>query len=99
MYLSKANAQSNTNSPKIIPLTPNAAEFNRYGDYNVNPLTGRPDISIPIYKIISGSLEMPITLSYFAGGIKVNQVSYLGRTRMVTECRWYYLKIRKGYPR
>ncbi|NTE04308.1 hypothetical protein G6M26_06480 [Agrobacterium tumefaciens] len=75
MYLGKANAQSNTNRPKIIPLTPNAAEFNRYGDYNVNPLTGRPDISIPIYKIISGSLEMPITLSYFAGGIKVNQVA------------------------
>lgn len=71
----KVQAQSKSALPKIIPLTPNATEFVRYGDYQVNTLTGRPEISIPIYNVVSGSLKLPISISYFAGGIKVSQVA------------------------
>jgi hypothetical protein len=62
-------------APSIVPLTPIAAEFNRYGDHAVNASTGKPEISIPLYQINSGTLTLPISLSYFAGGIKVGQVA------------------------
>ncbi|UGU17924.1 hypothetical protein LS482_08590 [Sinomicrobium kalidii] len=69
------HAQSEFSLPKITPLTPNAAEFNRYGDYKVSALTGRPEINIPVYTIETPRLSLPISLNYHASGIKVSQVA------------------------
>ena len=75
LLICRENTSRAQTAPKIIPLAPNAAEFSKYGNYQVSSVTGRPDISIPIYNITSGSLKLPISLSYFAGGIKVSQVA------------------------
>ncbi|AYB34308.1 hypothetical protein [Chryseolinea soli] len=41
--------------------------------------TGTPNISIPIYNIAEGSIQIPISLSYHASGIKVSdQASWTG---------------------
>ncbi len=41
--------------------------------------TGTPDISIPLYEIGSGGLSIPVSLSYHAGGIKVDEyASWVG---------------------
>ncbi|PWG78063.1 hypothetical protein [Pararcticibacter amylolyticus] len=61
--------------PQVVPLTPNVAELNKYGEYNVSALTGRPDISIPLYTVEIGDIKVPISLSYFASGIKVSQLA------------------------
>lgn len=61
--------------PKIIPPSPDAASLGRYGEYPVNLSNGLVDISIPIFEIKSGSLTLPISLSYHAGGVKVYDVS------------------------
>ena len=37
--------------------------------------TGIPEITIPLYTVKCGSLELPITLSYHAGGIKVDDIA------------------------
>lgn len=59
----------------LIPPAPNAAELGKYSTMPVSTLTGIPDISFPLYEVTSGSLKLPITLSYHASGIQVNQKS------------------------
>ncbi len=57
----------------LAPLSPTTAEFQKYGEYPVGHYTGVPNISIPLYTIKSGDIEVPITLSYHASGIRVDQ--------------------------
>jgi YD repeat-containing protein len=57
--------------PKVIPPSPNAAAFAKYGNIPVSPYTGIPSISIPIYEIKVRDISVPISLSYHASGIKV----------------------------
>lgn len=59
----------------IIPLSPNAAEMTRYGEIPVDYFTGVPNTTIPLYTIKSGSLELPLALSYHAGGNKVEALA------------------------
>jgi len=54
-------------------LSPEAASLGKYGEIPVSEYTGVPQIDIPLYTVKSGELELPISLSYHASGIKVNQ--------------------------
>jgi len=58
-----------------IPPSPEAQSFMKYGLYPVDYSTGVPKIEIPIYQITSGKLSLPISLSYHASGIKVNELA------------------------
>lgn len=57
----------------VIPPSATAASLGKYGEIPVQMYTGIPNISIPLYEIQDGPLNMPITLSYHAGGIKVEE--------------------------
>jgi len=61
--------------PTIVPLSPNAAEITKYGEIPVGHFTGVPSIKIPIYTINEGSLTLPLSLNYHAGGNKVESVA------------------------
>lgn len=61
--------------PKIIPPSPQAAAFARYGEIPVDYSTGVPEIEIPFFTVSSGALSLPISVSYHASGIKVKDVS------------------------
>mgnify|MGYP007006579934 FL=1 len=65
--------QTQLNLQSYIPAAPNAAELGKYGSIPVGNVTGVPDISFPLYEIKSGTLSLPIILSYHAGGVQVNQ--------------------------
>ena len=58
--------QENMNSPS-------ATEFVRYERIPVSYFNGLPSIEIPIYTAETKDLHLPISLSYHASGIKVNQ--------------------------
>jgi hypothetical protein len=58
-----------------IPPSPEASSLGKYNQYNVNLSTGLAGITIPLYTIQSRGVEIPISLSYHASGIKVNDVS------------------------
>ncbi|MDJ1470204.1 hypothetical protein [Xanthocytophaga flava] len=65
-------AQSNAFAlPTVIPPSPTAAALEKYGNVPVSPYTGVPSISIPLYQIKSKDIDVPISLSYHAGGIGV----------------------------
>src|SRR5882724_5547600 len=60
---------TNTNV-SLIPPSPNAASFQKYGLTPVSFNTGVPNINIPVYEVKAGDLSMPITLSYHYNGLK-----------------------------
>lgn len=58
--------------PPINFPSPNAASLGVFGSTPVSPFTGTPNISIPLYTIKCGGLEVPISLSYHSGNLKVD---------------------------
>lgn len=60
---------------KVVPSSPAVASLGKFGVVPVSPYTGIPNIDIPLYTVKSGSLELPISLSYHAGGVKVEEVA------------------------
>jgi len=78
----KINFSQEQESPALPIITghsPNAVSLGQYGEYPIDFSTGVPKIEIPLYTIKSGDLEIPISLSYHASGIKVDQeASFVG---------------------
>jgi hypothetical protein len=58
--------------PKVIKPSPETAALFRFADYPMDYSTGLPQISIPIYQVQSGSLSVPISISYHASGRRVS---------------------------
>lgn len=59
----------------IAPPSPNAQALARYASVPVNHYTGVPAINIPLYTLPGKELSVPISLSYHAGGNKVQDVA------------------------
>jgi YD repeat-containing protein len=74
MYTS-AVAQTVNKMRDVIPPSPDAAALGKYGLYPVTLSNGLVGIDIPIYTIKTNTLEMPISVSYHASGIKVDEVA------------------------
>ncbi len=60
---------------QVSPMTPNAAALAKYVDVPVSYYTGTPQISVPLYELKSGSLSVPIALSYHASGNRVSDAA------------------------
>jgi len=58
----------------FIPKTPEAALLEQYGNMSVNNATGVPEINIPLHVIQIDGVKIPISISYQATGIRVNDV-------------------------
>lgn len=58
--------------PKVIKPSPETSALFRFADYPMDYSTGLPQINIPIYEVQSGSLSVPISLSYHASGRRVS---------------------------
>lgn len=66
--------------PNIIPPSPNAASFTKYGDIPVNLSSGTLNLQIPIYKASEGSLDCSIALDYnYTGFRPADAASWVGR--------------------
>ncbi len=69
------SGQMNSNYKNIIPPSPTVSELAKYTSIPVSTYTGIPNISIPLGTLECGDLSIPISLSYHAGGIQVDQIS------------------------
>ncbi|HAF28300.1 MAG TPA: hypothetical protein DCG75_04550 [Bacteroidales bacterium] len=52
--------------------SPNAASLGKYGDVPVSYFTGTPNINIPLHKLSVKGIDLDISLSYDASGIRIN---------------------------
>lgn len=69
-----AHAQQNGMAKQqFLPASPDAAASGKFGELPVSMNTGVPNISIPFYEIKEGNLILPVSFSYNASGIKVQQ--------------------------
>jgi hypothetical protein len=59
----------------IVPPSPNASSLGKYGEYQTDLFTGLPNISVPLMTIKDQDLQVPISLSYHASGIKVDEIA------------------------
>jgi hypothetical protein len=73
-FNSKAQ-NGNYNLRNVVPPSATAASLGKYGEIPVGLYTGIPNISIPLYEIKDGPLNVPISLSYHAGGIRVEEIA------------------------
>lgn len=60
---------------QVIPPSTEVASLGKYIDQPVSLSSGLVDISVPIYNFKEGQLEIPISLSYYSGGIKVEETA------------------------
>jgi len=73
--LVEAQTIADLQSPKILPPSPDAAALGKYGQIPVDKSTGIPNISVPLYEIKTPRFSLPISLSYHASGIKVDETA------------------------
>lgn len=65
--------------PSYIPPSPDAASLGKFADFPVGTYTGVPDITIPLTTIKSRDISIPLSLSYHASGIRVEEeASWVG---------------------
>lgn len=62
-------------APKVMPPSPEVAALGKYVDIPVGYSSGTPIINIPVYTFKNGNIDVPISLSYNASGIKVEEAS------------------------
>jgi YD repeat-containing protein len=75
LYSTSIAQQSET----VIPPSPDAAALGMYGNIPVSCYTGVPNINIPLHEIKYRDINLPISLSYHASGITVEQeASWVG---------------------
>lgn len=60
---------------EILPPSPSAAALTKFVDFPVSYHTGTPQINIPIHTISGKGISVPVSLSYHAGGVKVDEVA------------------------
>ena len=75
LALEFANGQQPNMAVNMIPKSPQMAGLDKYIQYPTIGGNGIPDISIPIYTLNYKGISIPISLSYHASGIKVNDIS------------------------
>jgi len=61
--------------PNLAPPTPEAASLERYDEVPVGHYRGVPNINVPIAQLKTKGIQIPISLSYHAGGIRVSEVA------------------------
>jgi hypothetical protein len=76
-YFKSIGQTDNVNAiiTRTISPSPTATALGRYQDVPVNECTGIPSISIPLFEVKANGYSLPVSLSYYAGGIKVEELS------------------------
>ncbi|EJL63975.1 RHS repeat domain-containing protein [Flavobacterium sp. CF136] len=71
----KAQDNSSTLLPNIIPPSPSAYSLGNYGNVPVGLVNGTANIDIPLLTYATKNLSMPVKLFYGSNGIKVDDIS------------------------
>ncbi|SHN07452.1 hypothetical protein SAMN05444360_1381, partial [Chryseobacterium carnipullorum] len=70
-----ANSDFQSKNVFPVPSTAEAYSFSKVGKLPMDLFRGKANISIPFYSIKVDGLDLPISLSYNTGGVKLNEVA------------------------
>ncbi|MFD2581591.1 hypothetical protein ACFSR6_03755 [Pedobacter vanadiisoli] len=79
-------------------LTPNAASLSKYAEIPVSYYSGIPQISVPIYTLKNNVLDIPISISYHASGIKLSEAPSWAGLGWSLNAGGVITRVVKGYP-
>lgn len=68
-------AQDVRQPPRVVGPSPEASALGQFGSWPVSLYTGIPQIEAPLYTIDYRGFKLPVSLSYHASGIKVEDVA------------------------
>jgi len=75
LYSTSFFAQEENQLPNFTVPSPQAFEFTKYGNVSTNESSGQVNLSIPVYSYNVDDINLPISLSYSGGGVKVDQMT------------------------
>ncbi|MEL7003164.1 MAG: hypothetical protein AAFN93_10565 [Bacteroidota bacterium] len=75
LMLTWVSGWSQALTPDVIPPSPEAASLGKYLSTPVNYFSGLPQIQIPLYTVKNRDLSVDVSLSYHAGGIRVEEIA------------------------
>ncbi len=70
LVIGQSNNIPSINAPEYIPHSPSVSALGQYGMIPISTNTGIPNIDIPLFTVQSGSLSLPVSISYHGAGIK-----------------------------
>ncbi|XLS30040.1 hypothetical protein ACJD0Z_04265 [Flavobacteriaceae bacterium M23B6Z8] len=82
----------------IIPPSPNASALIEYANIPVSLDTGIPNIDLPLFSLSSNGITLPLSVSYHASGIKVNEVASWAGLGWTLNAGGAITRIVKGLP-
>lgn len=59
-------------APQLKPQSPNVASLGHYGQTDVSLFTGKPSISVDLFTLQEGAVNIPLKLVYDPSGVKVD---------------------------
>jgi YD repeat-containing protein len=71
----QSQLQSEITLPTIVPASSEATNIAKYINYPVEYCNGLVKIEIPLFELRAGDIVLPVSLSYHASGLKVNENS------------------------
>ncbi|MET0395005.1 MAG: DUF5977 domain-containing protein [Chitinophagaceae bacterium] len=71
---SEESSKYSFNYTKVVPGMPENASLGAYGNVPVNLAKGVPTVEFTLYTLSKGGVNIPISISYAASGIKYNEV-------------------------
>lgn len=74
-YAVQAQDIAPPNYADVFPPSPTASSLGRFGDVPVSLYTGMPSISVPLWEIQGKEISIPISLSYHASGVKLDDLA------------------------
>lgn len=76
LTIQQASSQINDAAPQVsIPPAPEAASLGKYIDVPVDYYNGLAQVSVPLYTLKERDIELPISISYYARGHKVEDIA------------------------
>ncbi|HEY8401160.1 MAG TPA: DUF5977 domain-containing protein [Cytophagaceae bacterium] len=91
-------AQVGTINLTPSPITPNAASLGKYVEMPVGYYSGIPNINIPLFNLPTKEVNVPISLSYHASGIKVKDIPGWVGAGWSINAGGMITRITRGYP-
>lgn len=65
--------------PHIVPQAPNVSGLVKYAEVPIDTYNGTTQFGIPIYDLTEGDLNLPLSISYYSNGLKVEEeASWIG---------------------
>ncbi|WEA00357.1 hypothetical protein [Mucilaginibacter sp. SJ] len=71
----QSSAREFQNLINVATVSPDVASLGKFGNIPVSYSTGVPSITIPLYEIHAGKINLPLSLDYNSAGIRVDEIA------------------------